>query len=321
MLPLLLACGIDGSKLDSWDTARSDTGTLDTGAPDTGDTGTPDDTAPDDTADTADTGTALQACWLGPARDDSVCSPVLPFDAATFGEAYDYPPPYGGSSQYDAPARYVDLSREDPDRAVAPNFVMGEFMLPEKGRWGVLQAVLVERLQELRDRAGAPVRVTSGYRSPGWNAGVGGVEYSRHQYGDAADIDVTGMSVEQAGEACEDVGASYVGLYEDGHTHCDWRDETLDFAFYDVARRRPAAPAARVRAPRPAIRATLTREGAAWVAPATGFDEGEPLRAWEALDARGGVLLRAQGRRFLPPTGTTRIRVQVGGQLTLTHAL
>jgi hypothetical protein len=60
--------------------------------------------------------------------------------------------------------------------------------------------------------------------------------------------------------------------------------------------------------------------GAVWSAPATGFDEGEPLRAWTALDARGGVLLRAHGRSFAPPAGTARVRVVVGGQLTLEQA-
>ncbi len=305
MLLALLAC-----VAPSDDVKTAHPGVVQLGDDDTSDTGEVDDTAvTEDSGDTADTGPRPQeACWLGPDRDDAACAPTVAFDGGAFGEAYDYPPPYGGDPQYAAPDRFVDLEAVDITMAVAPNFTMDEFMLPEKGRYGVLQYVLVERLQTMRDQLGTAVRVTSGYRSPAWNAGVGGVEYSRHQWGDAADLDVAGLSVEAVGAVCDDLGASYVGLYEDGHTHCDWRDEPLDPAFYSPSRRRPAAQD-------PLLSARLSCGAGIWSAPAEGFDEGEPLRRWTAYDAHGDVLLSATGRAFAPPAGSARLTVEVGGQL------
>lgn len=47
-------------------------------------------------------------------------------------------------------------------------------------------------LDPIRERWGAPITVTSGYRSPELNKRVGGVENSQHMRGEAADI-TTGM--------------------------------------------------------------------------------------------------------------------------------
>lgn len=55
--------------------------------------------------------------------------------------------------------------------------------------------VLVERvLQPLRTQLGRPVRVTSGYRSTAVNRAVGGAAGSQHLFGEAADIQVAGMT-------------------------------------------------------------------------------------------------------------------------------
>ena len=45
-------------------------------------------------------------------------------------------------------------------------------------------------LQPLRDMYGAPIHVTSGYRSPAVNKAVGGARNSQHLLGEAADITV-----------------------------------------------------------------------------------------------------------------------------------
>lgn len=275
----------------------------DTGANDQNDTA-----EVDDTSDPPPGGPL--ACYLGPDRDGAACLPTVAFDAAAFGGDYDYPPPLDGSDQYAAPTHYLDLAALAPAFEVAPNFVADEFLSAEKGRYGVLQAHLVERLQDLRDDLGAPLIVTSGYRNPAWNAGVGGVEFSRHQYGDAADLDATGLSVEELGDRCDAHGASYVGLYEDGHTHCDWRDDPLDSAFYGNSRH--ARPVSRA-----AMSARLMVDAAGvWSAPAEGFDEGEPLRRWTAVDADGRRLIRTYGRVFVAPPGTARVEVTIGGLLT-----
>ena len=45
-------------------------------------------------------------------------------------------------------------------------------------------------LQPLRDMYGAPIHVSSGYRSPSVNKAVGGARNSQHTLGEAADITV-----------------------------------------------------------------------------------------------------------------------------------
>ncbi len=277
------------------------------------------DTAEDTAADTgeAETGEpgdtagpgAAEVCYLGPDRDGAVCFPLVPYDEG-WGEDYDYPEPYGGSAQYAAPARYVDLDAADASTALAPNFVLEEFMAAWKGRWGVMQPHAVARAQALRDELGAPLPVNSAYRSPAYNASVGGVSSSRHQYGDAVDLDVAGMSADELADLCAAHGADYVATYDTGHTHCDWRDEPLDPAFYDVMDGPPAP-----RRPRPAHSATILRDGAGWTAPALGFDEGEPTRRWSAFDGEGDLLATGAGPRFRPPAGARRVRVEVGRQV------
>ncbi|MFZ5482004.1 MAG: YcbK family protein [Myxococcota bacterium] len=283
----------------------------DTAFPDTGDSDAPLDSGEPD-EDTSDPWPAAgEACWLGPDRDYTVCLPVVAY-SSSWGDEYAYPETYEGSAQYVAPARFVDLQAADPALAVAPNFVLEEYMAARKGRWGVMQSHVVDFMQAVRDDVGGPVSVNSGYRSPEYNAGVGGVEYSRHQYGDAVDMDVEGETADWLADVCDAHGADYVATYETGHTHCDWRDHTLDPAFYDVPSAMAAAPA-----PRPEHAATLTPVDGVWTAPATGFDEGEPLRRWTAWDSEGVILAAAEGRTFTPPAGTARIRVEVGRQLAL----
>lgn len=49
-------------------------------------------------------------------------------------------------------------------------------------------------LQPLREALGKPIRVTSGYRSPLLNMRIGGQGQSQHLRGEAADIQVPGMT-------------------------------------------------------------------------------------------------------------------------------
>ena len=53
---------------------------------------------------------------------------------------------------------------------------------------------LANNLQVLRDEIGKPVHVLSGYRTPSWNAKVGGVKDSQHVLAKAGDLRVDGLS-------------------------------------------------------------------------------------------------------------------------------
>lgn len=274
----------------------------DTGADPPGDSGA--DTAADTDDDAG--GPDGLACYPGADRAWEACVDTWAAGPG-MGTDYAYAPPLDGSDQYLAPVRFVDIEAVDEALAVAPSFELGEFLQAYKGRWGVLQAHLVVAMQDLRDAIGEPLYVTSGYRSPSYNASVGGATYSRHMYGDAADMDATTYSVEELGDLCAERGASYVGLYEDGHTHCDWRDEPLDTAFYDA----PGGPPG----PAPAEDARVVPGVLGLEAPATGFDEGEPLRHWYAYDAAGAVIAEGYGRAWAPPPGAVGGRVVIGGRI------
>ena len=87
---------------------------------------------------------------------------------------------------------------------------------------------LVDALQELRDLANAPIRVTSGYRCPEHNRVVGGAKQSRHLRGHAADIVIKSLSVAGMYELAEQVAAfrnGGIGVYpEQGFVHVDIRE-------------------------------------------------------------------------------------------------
>ena len=93
---------------------------------------------------------------------------------------------------------------------LSEHFVLGEFTrsnshpkvynIPTHEAIANLKRVCVW-LEVLRARAGGPIRINSGYRSPQLNRKIGGVKNSNHLTGCAVDIRVTGM--EQAKQYAE----------------------------------------------------------------------------------------------------------------------
>lgn len=273
------------------------------------DSAIPEDTGPLDTS--VPTPSDLELCYPGPDDDWTVCFPLVDYDPA-WGADYAYSEPYNGSAQYAKPVRFLDLTAVDPDAKLAENFVLDEFMQEWKGRYALMQPHAVETMQALRDRVGGPVTVNSGYRNVTYNAGVGGAEYSRHMYGDAIDMASSSASLSQIAEHCEALGVGYVGWYE-SHIHCDWRDHPLDASLFGGARSAAQLPAIE--------RSAELVPGALWSAPASGWDEGEPLREWVALDGQGRVLDEVTARRFVPPRDAATVQVTVGREIVLNRSV
>lgn len=63
--------------------------------------------------------------------------------------------------------------------------------------------VLAEQLEVLREHFNKPININSGYRSPKWNAKIGGEEKSQHLLGKAADIVIDGVSPDEVADAIE----------------------------------------------------------------------------------------------------------------------
>lgn len=108
---------------------------------------------------------------------------------------------------------------------LSPHFQAWEFQcpccgrLPEQG----ISRQLLDRLEALRARLGRPIRVTSGYRCPKYNAAVpGAADGSLHQSGEAADIQVNGVDPPALLVHAHAVGFTGLGLYKT-HVHVDVR--------------------------------------------------------------------------------------------------
>lgn len=76
--------------------------------------------------------------------------------------------------------------------------------------------VLVNWLQKIRDHFGKSVHVNSGYRCKAHNSSpkVGGSPSSHHVKGMAADIRVQGITPEEVAKYAESIGIKRIGLYD-----------------------------------------------------------------------------------------------------------
>ena len=87
---------------------------------------------------------------------------------------------------------------------------------------------LVEALQELRDLADRPVRITSGYRCPDHNRAKGGKRRSQHLLGNAVDVVIDGLTPIEMYCLADKVSAfrnGGLGIYpNNGIIHVDVRD-------------------------------------------------------------------------------------------------
>jgi hypothetical protein len=108
------------------------------------------------------------------------------------------PVPLRGDPAYRVPAGFVEVTPQNEDTLVAPHFRLGQFLCKQAGghpRYLVLRERLLLKLERLLEQANeAGLRadtfhVMSGYRTPDYNRAIGNrTRYSRHCYGDAADI-------------------------------------------------------------------------------------------------------------------------------------
>jgi hypothetical protein len=105
--------------------------------------------------------------------------------------------PLGGRAQYLPPVGFVEVATVDEDIRVSPHVTLGEILCKQPGdpRFATFTPELLDKLETVLEavndegiRVGA-LTVMSGFRTPWYNRSIGNTtDYSRHLWGDAADI-------------------------------------------------------------------------------------------------------------------------------------
>lgn len=108
--------------------------------------------------------------------------------------------------------RVYSLKR-DGETYLSDHFQVKEFASHDGADTIYIDEKLIDVLQNIRNHFGAPVTVTSGYRTEKHNAAVGGVVNSYHTKGMAADIKVKGHTPLEVAQYAQRIGIRGIGCY------------------------------------------------------------------------------------------------------------
>jgi hypothetical protein len=110
--------------------------------------------------------------------------------------------PRHGRAVYEPPEGFVEVTAENKDALVAPHFRLDQFLCKQTDdtpQYALVRPRLLRHLEKVLAAVNdqghdvSTLHVMSGYRTPYYNRAIGNTtEYSRHLYGDAADIYVDG---------------------------------------------------------------------------------------------------------------------------------
>lgn len=117
-------------------------------------------------------------------------------------------------------------------KQLSAHFKVREFACGDGSDAVLVAPRLVMVLESIRTHFGAPVVIHSGYRTPQYNAKVGGVAHSQHCYGMAADISVKGQTPAAVAAFARTLMPDWggVGVYaKKGFTHIDVREKRSDW--------------------------------------------------------------------------------------------
>lgn len=104
------------------------------------------------------------------------------------------------------------LINTDGNAKITKHFKVKEFACKDGSPVVFIDEYLVTMLEILRKKIEKPIIVTSGYRTPEWNAKCRGAKYSYHMRGMAADIKVDGMSAKELANKLNDIVPDECGI-------------------------------------------------------------------------------------------------------------
>lgn len=118
------------------------------------------------------------------------------------------------------------FDRSEGDLKLSEHFKVSEFFCNDGSPVVLIDEELVEFLEAVRIRFGKPVIVNSGYRTPSYNAKIGGSKLSQHMFGTAADIYVEGVSSAEIADYLDSLMpiSGGIGIYK-SFVHVDVREE------------------------------------------------------------------------------------------------
>ena len=105
--------------------------------------------------------------------------------------------PLKGLAIYEAPEAFVEVTPDNTDIPVSPNFTLGNFLCKQASgfpKYLIVRPELIQKLEVVLEELNAQddqvtgLTVMSGFRTPGYNRSIGNGEFSRHVWGDAADV-------------------------------------------------------------------------------------------------------------------------------------
>lgn len=123
------------------------------------------------------------------------------------------------------------LKKLDTDNnTFSENFALSEFVKTSTGVENIpgpeeianLKALVDNILQPLRTAIGKPIKVTSGYRSELVNRMIGGAGNSQHVSGQAADIQVDGMTNQEIIDKVRELGLRYDQVIDEVKGNSSW---------------------------------------------------------------------------------------------------
>lgn len=114
--------------------------------------------------------------------------------------------------------------KKDSDKQVSAHFRVREFRCRDGSEAVFVAPELVQVLEQIRAHFGQAVIINSAYRTPAYNAKVGGSGTSQHLYGVAADIRVNGVAPRTVANYARSILPDHggIGRYQN-FTHVDVR--------------------------------------------------------------------------------------------------
>lgn len=131
---------------------------------------------------------------------------------------------------------------KDGETKLQPNFKVKEFACKDGSDLIMISDETVAILQTVRNLIGSAITITSAYRTPAYNAKIGGAKKSQHMYGKACDTK-SKYGARILARAYQFLGANGIGLYPySPFCHVDtrdsksyWKQDTKNGSAYSVS--------------------------------------------------------------------------------------